>query len=395
MLDKHIKLKPTKEKSLQRFHPWVFSGAIKSSSPQLEDGDVVTVLNNKDRILGKAHYSAGSIAARMLCFDESPIDQSFWNNRVQEAYQVRKRTGLVDARDTNIFRLVHAEGDHLPGLIVDFYNGTAIVQCHSIGMHKSIEAIKTALITQTDDLIKSIYDKSSETLPKDYASTITNGYLHGEEVVKMEGVEYGNHFFVNWVTGQKTGFFIDQRENRKLLAQYAPGKKILNTFCYSGGFSIFALTAGAAQVDSLDSSKKAMELVDENVSFYPDLVEKHKSITADAMDFIKNLEDDYDIIVLDPPAFAKHRDARHKAVQGYKRLNARAIEQIKPGGIIFTFSCSQVVDKELFRHTIAAAAISAGRKIRILHQLHQPADHPVNMFHPESEYLKGLVIQVD
>lgn len=395
MFDKFIQLKPTKEKSLQRFHPWIFSGAIKHTSQGLEEGDVVTVINNKERILGQAHYSLGSIAGRMLSFEYEAIDQKFWSSRIEAAYQVRKNIGLTDSNDTNIFRLVHAEGDHLPGLVVDFYNGTAIIQCHSIGMHKSVNMICDALKNSTNGLVKSVYDKSAETLPKDYAATISNGYLFGEDQAKLEGKEYGNHFFVNWITGQKTGFFIDQRENRKLLGTYARGKKVLNTFCYSGGFSIYALTNGAIQVDSLDSSQKAMDLVEENVAHYPDLADKHRSITADAMDYIKNLDADYDIIVLDPPAFAKHRDARHKAVQGYKRLNARAIEQIKPGGIIFTFSCSQVVDKELFRHTIAAAGISAGRKIRILHQLHQPADHPVNMFHPEGEYLKGLVIQVD
>ncbi|MFT7613804.1 MAG: 23S rRNA (cytosine1962-C5)-methyltransferase [Parvicellaceae bacterium] len=395
MIDKFIQLKPTKEKSLQRFHPWIFSGAIKTHSNGLQEGDVVTVLNNKERILGKAHYSLGSIAARMLSFEFENINQDFWNSRITAAYNTRKNIGFIDKEGSDIFRLVHAEGDHLPGLIVDFYNGTAVVQCHSIGMHKSVTMICDALLNCTNGMVKSIYDKSAETLPKEYSATIENGYVHGEDVAKLEGSEYGNHFFVNWVTGQKTGFFIDQRENRRLIGEYAKGKKVLNTFCYSGGFSIFALTAGASQVDSLDSSQKAMDLVDENVAYYPEHAARHKSIKADAMEFIKNLDDDYDIIILDPPAFAKHRDARHKAVQGYKRLNARAIEQIKPGGIIFTFSCSQVVDKELFRHTIAAAAISAKRKIRILHQLHQPADHPINVFHPESEYLKGLAIQVD
>ncbi len=394
-MDKNIKLKATKEKSLQRFHPWIFSGAIKTTSPGLKDGDVVTVLNNKERILGKAHYTKGSIAGRMLAFDFVEIDQSFWNNRITAAYELRKNMGLINNPETNIFRLVNAEGDHLPGLIIDFYNGTAIVQCHSIGMHRAIDFICEALRNTTEGLVKSIYDKSTESLPSEYAETVSNQYLHGEESAVMEGLEYGNHFYVNWITGQKTGFFIDQRENRNLIANYAKGKKVLNTFCYSGGFSVFALNAGAIQVDSLDSSQKAIDLVDENISYYPALSEKHNSIKDDAMDFIKNLSADYDIIILDPPAFAKHRDARHKAVQGYKRLNARAIEQIKAGGIIFTFSCSQVVDKELFKNTIAAAAISAKRKIRILHQLHQPADHPINLFHPESEYLKGLVIQVD
>lgn len=395
MEGKYLQLKPTKERSLERFHPWIFSGAIKRKSDGLKDGDLVTVINNKERVLGKALYQNGSIMGRMLTFQDEEIDQEFWNSRIKEAYTVRKNIGLVDDPSTNIFRLVHAEGDHLSGLIVDFYNGTAIIQCHSIGMHKFADTIASALLSHTEGLVKSIYDKSAETLPKDYASTIENKYLHGEELATKEGIEYNNHFFVDWVKGQKTGFFIDQRENRKLLGQYSKGKKVLNTFCYSGGFSIFALNAGASEVHSLDSSKGAMQLVDENVAYYPELVAKHTSITADAMEYIKNLPTDFDIIILDPPAFAKHRDVRHKAVQGYKRLNARAIENIKPGGIIFTFSCSQVVDKELFKSTIMSAAIAAKRKVRILHQLHQPADHPVNMYHPESEYLKGLVIQVD
>lgn len=395
MLQHCIKLKPTKEKSVLRFHPWIFSGAIKTISPGLQDGDLVTVINNKDRVLGKAHYSNGSIAARMLSFNADEIDQSFWNNRISAAFNLRKNIGLVHSGDTNIFRLIHAEGDHLPGLIVDYYNGTAVVQCHSIGMHKSINNICEALRLCTDGLVKSIFNKSRETLPKEYAQQVQNGYLFGEESAMMEGMEYGHHFFVNWITGQKTGFFIDQRENRKLIAQYSHNKVVLNTFCYSGGFSIYALAAGAKQVDSLDSSQKAIDLVEKNVSHYPELAKKHNSITADAMDFIKELPQHYDVIVLDPPAFAKHRDAKHKAIQGYKRLNARAIENIKSGGILFTFSCSQVIDKELFRNTIASAAIVAKRKIRILHQLHQPADHPINLFHPESEYLKGLIIQVD
>lgn len=398
MSDLFLQLKPTKERSLERFHPWIFSGAVKRKSPELKDGDLVTIINNKERFLGKAHYQNGSIIARMLTFEAEEIDQAFWNKRIKTAFQVRKNIGLIEDETTSIFRLVHAEGDHLTGLVIDVYSGTAIVQCHSIGMHRAIDFIVEAIKTQTEGLITSIYDKSSESLPKEYAQSLENRYLWGEENAPKEsgeGLEYGHHFFVNWITGQKTGFFIDQRENRELIGRYSKGKKVLNTFCYSGGFSIFALNAGASEVHSLDSSQKAIDLVNENVAYYPEHQEKHKSIVADAMDFIKDMPTDYDIIVLDPPAFAKHRDVRHKAVQGYKRLNARAIENIRPGGIIFTFSCSQVVDKALFRNTILAAAIAAKRKIRILHQLHQPADHPINIYHPESEYLKGLVIQVD
>jgi len=280
-------------------------------------------------------------------------------------------------------------------LIIDHYNGHLVIQCHSIGMYMDIEKIKSALITVIGDRLKSIYLKSSSTLPKNFNDYDGDGYIHGEAETPQIALEYGNKFAINWVTGQKTGFFIDQRENRQLLAKYAKGKKILNTFCYSGGFSVFALNAGAELVHSLDASQKAIDLTDENIELGGFSEDQHKSIVADAMEYIKELPEDFDIIILDPPAFAKHRSAKHNAIQGYKRLNAHAIRQIKPGGMIFTFSCSQVVDKVLFNNTIIAAAIAAGRKVRIIEQLHQPADHPVSSTHPEGEYLKGLVIQVE
>ena len=393
---KKVTLKPAKDKSIKRFHPWIFSGAIKTMDSGCKDGEIVNIYSNKGKFLGTGHYQDGSISIRVFEFTEQEINFNYWKNKLQNAYKLREKIGLVDATNTNIYRLVHAEGDDLPGLIIDFYNGTAVIQCHSIGMWL-LKDIFSQLLQSIIPELKAIYDKSAETLPSKHVEEhqIENQFLWGEKNAIFEGKEYDNQFSINWITGQKTGFFIDQRENRKLLGDLSKNKKILNTFCYSGGFSIYALNNGAKEVHSLDSSKKAIDLLENNIALINDYQNNHKSIVADAMDYIKNVDADYDIIILDPPAFAKHMNARHKAIQGYKRLNARAIEQIKPGGVIFTFSCSQVIGKELFRNTILSAGINAGRKIKILHQLHQPADHPVNIFHPESEYLKGLVIQVD
>jgi len=393
---KKVTLKPSKDKSIKRFHPWIFSGAIKTMDSGCKDGEIVNIYSNKGKFLGTGHYQDGSISIRVFEFTEQEINFNYWKNKLQNAYKLREKIGLVDATNTNIYRLVHAEGDDLPGLIIDFYNGTAVIQCHSIGMWL-LKDIFSQLLQSIIPELKAIYDKSAETLPSKHVEEhqIENQFLWGEKNAIFEGMEYDNQFSINWITGQKTGFFIDQRENRKLLGDLSKNKKILNTFCYSGGFSIYALNNGAKEVHSLDSSKKAIDLLEKNIALINDYQNNHQSIVADAMDYIKNVDADYDIIILDPPAFAKHMNARHKAIQGYKRLNARAIEQIKPGGVIFTFSCSQVIGKELFRNTILSAGINAGRKIKILHQLHQPADHPVNIFHPESEYLKGLVIQVD
>lgn len=390
-----ITLKPAKDKSIVRNHPWVFSGAIKSIEGNVEDGSFVEVVANKGRHLGYGHYQDGSIAIRMLLFAKDELTDNLYEQRISAAYELRKSLGLTTDANTTIFRLVHAEGDFLPGLIIDYYAGNLVVQCHSIGMYRDIEKIKTALINVLGDKLKSIYLKCSGTLPKNFADYSGDRYLYGETNTPEIALEYGNKFAINWITGQKTGFFIDQRENRHLLSRYAKGKKVLNTFCYSGGFSVFALNAGATLVHSLDASQKAIDLTDENIALGNFPKEKHKSIVADAMDFIKELPEDYDVIILDPPAFAKHRSAKHNAVQGYKRLNAHAMRQIKSGGIIFTFSCSQVVDKTLFTNTVIAASIAAERKVRILEQLHQPADHPVSATHPEGEYLKGLVIQVE
>jgi 23S rRNA (cytosine1962-C5)-methyltransferase len=380
-----------KEHSIQRKHPWVFSGALASDTSELQDGDLVCLTTKKQQILGIGHYQHATIAVRMLCFDYETIDQTFYERRLANAYQLRLRIGLLHANN-NIFRLCHGEGDQLPGLIIDFYNGVAVIQCHSYGMYRQVALIAAALQAVIGKDLKAIYHKSSDTLPK--REEITDGYLFGEVAVPYLALENGVKYNIDWINGQKTGFFIDQRENRALLGKYAKGKKVLNTFCYSGGFSLQALQHGATLVHSLDSSKKAIALTDANVELNA-FDERHASIIDDAMDYMKNLAEDYDIIVLDPPAFAKHRDKRHQAIQGYKRLNAHAIRQIKPGGFIFTFSCSQVVDTLLFTNTVIAAAIEAGRSCRILDQLHQPADHPIQAFHPEGAYLKGLVIQID
>jgi 23S rRNA (cytosine1962-C5)-methyltransferase len=384
-----------KEHSIQRKHPWVFSGALASDTSELQDGDLVCLTTKKQQILGIGHFQHATISVRILSFDYETIDEAFYERRLANAYQLRLRIGLLNANN-NIFRLCHGEGDLLPGLIIDFYNGVAVIQCHSFGMHRQVELIAQALQKVIGADLKAIYHKSSDTLPKREVASdgATDGYLFGEVATPHLALENGVQYQIDWINGQKTGFFIDQRENRALLGKYAQGKKVLNTFCYSGGFSLQALQHGATLVHSLDSSKKAIVLTDANVALNQ-FEDRHGSIVEDAMDYMKNLPEDYDIIVLDPPAFAKHRDKRHQAIQGYKRLNAHAIRQIKPGGLIFTFSCSQVVDTLLFTNTVIAAAIEAGRSCRILEQLHQPADHPIQAFHPEGAYLKGLVIQID
>lgn len=387
---KQVILSKNKEESLLRKHPWVFSGAIDLIDEEILDGDIVTVFDSKEKFLGTGHFQNATIAVRILSFEETELDQKFFNHILSEAIELRKTLGLF-SKENSICRIVHGEGDGLPGLIIDFYNGIAVIQCHSIGMYQMIELISQALQNSLGESLKAIYSKSSETLHN--KEGIVDSYIWGTCKTPHKAKENGIRFSIDWVTGQKTGFFIDQRENRKLLSKYATGKKVLNTFCYSGGFSLFALKAGASEVHSLDSSKKAIELTENNIHLNK-LTENHFSIVADAMEYMKTVDNSFDVIILDPPAFAKHRDKRHQAIQGYKRLNEMAIRSIKPGGIIFTFSCSQVVDNNLFTHTIIAAAINSGRKIRILEQLHQPADHPINAFHPEGEYLKGLVIQV-
>ncbi len=388
---KTIRIHKHKPDSILRRHPWIFSGAIADSTDDLSDGETVTVTDAKGRFLARGHFQHATIAVRVLSFEDVEIDAAFFQSALKRAIDLRKSMQLF-TKENSICRLVHGEGDSLPGLVVDFYNGTAVVQCHSLGMYANIEHISNGLIAVLGKSLKAVYSKSSDTLPQ--RADIVDAYVYGKCETPHIAKEHGVSLSIDWVTGQKTGFFIDQRENRFLLGKYSEGKKVLNTFCYSGGFSLLALKHGASLVHSLDSSKKAIVLTEENVRING-FEDRHGSIVADAMEYMKDLPEDYDIIILDPPAFAKHREKRHKAIQGYKRLNAHAIRQIKPGGIIFTFSCSQVVDKYLFNNTIIAAAIEAGRNVRILEQLHQPADHPINAFHPEGEYLKGLVIQVD
>lgn len=388
---KSVQIRKGKEQSILRNHPWVFSGAIFTDVSDLQDGEVVEVHDFKGRFLAIGHFQHATISVRILSFKETNIDAAFFNEKIGNAVNLRLKLGFLN-ENNNIFRICHGEGDSLPGLVIDFYNGVAVIQCHSIGMYNAIELIANALKTALGEKLTAVYSKSSDTLPERIAPE--DKYIIGSSETPHPAIENSVHYQIDWVKGQKTGFFIDQRENRALLGKYAFGKKVLNTFCYSGGFSLQALNKGADLVHSLDSSKKAIELTEANVAINS-FKGEHASIVADAMEYMKELKEDYDIIVLDPPAFAKHREKRHQAIQGYKRLNAHAIRQIKPGGLIFTFSCSQVVDKYLFTNTVIAAAIESGRNVRILEQLHQPADHPINAFHPEGEYLKGLVIQVD
>ena len=391
-----VTLKPGKDQSLRRRHPWVFSGAIARLQGEVVEGAAVTVLAAGGEVLGVGHYAPGSIAVRMLDFGPGATlpDAAFWETRLRNAYQLRQRLGLTGQNNTNVYRLTHAEGDGLPGLIIDVYGDTAVVQAHSAGMYHARPHIAAALQAVVPGL-RAIYDKSAETVPAKAAPAAQNGYLLGAGTGQEHVVtENGHPFVVDWETGQKTGFFIDQRDNRALLARYAPGRRVLNTFCYTGGFSVYALAAGAALVHSVDSSKRAIELTERNALLAPH-ADRHAAYAQDVFTFLKDRHNQYDLIVLDPPAFAKHLSARHNALMGYKRLNAAGIRQIAPGGLLFTFSCSQVVSRELFEGAVMAAAIEAGRPARILHRLTQPADHPVSLFHPEGEYLKGLVLAVE
>lgn len=386
-------LQKGKEVSLFRKHHWVFSGALAKKEEGIENGDLVAVYSSKNDFLGIGYYALGSIMVRIISFEERVIDASFWTEKIRAAHAVREALNLTQQKETTVYRLVHGEGDGLPGLIIDYYNGTAVIQAHHIGMHQQVQAITEALRTVYGKQLKGVYDKSGETLPKGEAVS-SNEWLWGKAETDLVK-EYGASYKIDWEKGQKTGFFIDQRENRKLVASYSKGKKVLNTFCYSGGFSVLALQEGATEVHSVDISQKAIDLTEENISLNTGFKGKHQSMVADVVKYIREIGDDFDLIILDPPAFAKSLKARHNAVQAYKRLNAEALRKIKPGGILFTFSCSQVVDKRLFANTITAAALESKRNVRILHQLSQPADHPINCFHPETEYLKGLVLYVD
>jgi 23S rRNA (cytosine1962-C5)-methyltransferase len=389
-----ITLKKGKEHSIERFHPWIFSGAIQKMEGAMVDGCWVQVINFKNKTLGFGHYQNGSIAVRMLSFSpETPTD-NFWQEKFSKALAVRNSAGLP-SDTTNAFRLVHGEGDGLPGLIVDYYQGVAIVQAHDAGMHIDRHDIAKALQSVLKNNLTAVYYKSHGTLPGKLRDVHPDEYLFGLAPVPHIVLENGNKFLIDWEEGQKTGFFLDQRENRKLLGDFSHGKKVLNTFCYTGGFSVYALKAGASVVHSVDASEKAIALTRKNLDTNGFDANVHECFAIDTFDFLKDKQDTYDVIILDPPAFAKHRDARHQAVKGYQRLNVEAMKAIKTGGIIFTFSCSQVVDRQLFYDTIVSAAIQAGRQIKVLHHLSQPADHPVSIFHPEGEYLKGLVLFVE
>lgn len=389
-----IILKKGKEESLKRFHPWVFSGAIQHLPQQMEEGDVVVVCNSEGKFVAVGHYQVGSIAVRVLSFRDVAIDESFWQSRLKSALTMRQAIGIADNPENNTYRLVHGEGDLLPGLVIDVYGKTAVMQAHSVGMHCSRHDIAQALVAVMGSRIENIYYKSETTLPFKAELGQENGFIYGGSDDNT-AVENGLKFYVDWLKGQKTGFFVDQRENRALLEHYAKGRKVLNMFCYTGGFSFYAMRGGALKVHSVDSSAKAIELTKRNVALNFPGDGRHEAYCEDAFKFLDQLGNQYDLIILDPPAFAKHRAALHNALKGYIRLNAKAFEKIESGGVLFTFSCSQVVTKENFRNAVFTAAAQAGRKVRILHQLHQPADHPVNIYHPEGEYLKGLVLYVE
>ena len=391
MAYKIIQLKRGKEESLRRFHPWVFSGAIQHTDSDLEEGDTVRVVTSSGEFIAVGHYQQGSIAVRVLSFSDVAIDDAYWASRLQSALSMRQAIGLADSPTNNTYRLVHGEGDHLPGLIIDVYGKTAVMQAHSIGMHLCRKQIAVQLVKVMGERLQHVYYKSETTLP--YMEP-ENGFLYGGSNDNV-ALENGLKFYVDWLRGQKTGFFVDQRENRSLLEHYARGRRLLNMFCYTGGFSFYAMRGGAELVHSVDSSAKAIELTKQNVELNFPGDPRHEAFCEDAFKYLERAGSNYNLIILDPPAFAKHRGALHNALKGYTRLNQKAFEKIEKGGILFTFSCSQVVTKDHFRNAVFTAAALAKRKVRILHQLHQPADHPINIYHPEGEYLKGLVLYVE
>ena len=393
-------LKKGREESLRRFHPWVFSGAVAQIIGEPAEGDIVAVYASDGSFLATGHYQIGSIAVRVLSFDSDVLSPDFWETMLSRALRERVALGLHrEGSDTSCYRLVHGEGDNLPGLIIDWYDGVCVMQAHSAGMFRARLQIAEALKAVYGDSLKAVYDKSSGTAPFKAGLDLVDGYIYrrpgfndDDQIVS----EYGHRFIVNWTEGQKTGFFLDQRENRCLVERYAAGRNVLNLFCYTGGFSIYALAGGAVHVDSVDSSRKAMELVGRNVALNGFSASQHTGVCGDAMDFLKTVPADrYDMMIVDPPAFAKHRGALHNALRAYQRLNAAAISRVAPGGLVFTYSCSQVVDKETFALTVFSAAAQTGRSVRILDRLNQPADHPVNIYHPEGEYLKGLLLYVE
>ncbi len=387
-------LKPGKEPSLKRFHPWVFSGAIMDMSGNASEGDLVDVMDSKGEFLASGHYQKSSIAVRILSFRPETFGQDFWDGRIHGAWALRVDAGLAGSEHTNVFRLVNGEGDGLPGLIIDFYNGTAVFQAHSAGMYLCREQILKALMSLPGNPVTAVYDKSTYSLPYKAALNSADSYLYGE-AGSGEVMENGLRFLVDWVEGQKTGFFIDQRENRQLLSRYSKGRNVLNMFGYTGGFSVYALAGGASMVHTVDASERAVTMAERNVNLNFGEKASHKAFAMDASEFFTKTKEMYDLIILDPPAFAKHQNVLNNALQGYKKLNLRAMELVTKGGIIFTFSCSQVVSRENFRKSVFAAAANTGRRISVLHQMSQPADHPVSIYHPEGEYLKGLVLRVE
>ncbi len=389
---KNVYLRKGKEESLLRFHPWIFSGAISHSDNDLQDGETVRVLTASGNFIAVGHYQMGSIAVRVLSFEDEEINHDFWKKRLAAALRMRMVAGIASDPNNNTFRLVHGEGDNLPGLVVDCYGTTAVMQAHSVGMHLCRHEVAKALVEVMGQQLTSVYYKSETTLP--FLEQQTSGFIVGNDENDV-ALENGLKFHVDWLKGQKTGFFVDQRENRSLLEHYARGKRVLNMFCYTGGFSFYAMRGGAQLVHSVDSSAKAISLTNQNVELNFPGDKRHEAFCDDAFSFLQKTDCEYDLIILDPPAFAKHRGALHNALKGYTRLNAKAFEIIQPGGILFTFSCSQVVTKDHFRNAVFTAAAQAKRKVRILHQLHQPADHPINIYHPEGEYLKGLVLYVE
>ena len=391
---KSIYLKKGKEESLNRFHPWIFSGAIHHMDDNIEEGELVNLFTASNEFIAVGHYQIGSIAIRVLTFSKVEISYDFWCDRLSSALKMRQNVGIADNNVNNTYRLVHGEGDYLPGLVIDCYGETAVMQAHSVGMHVCREEICRALIKVMGERIKHVYYKSETTLPFKAELGQENGFIYGGTDNDI-AIENGLKFHVDWLRGQKTGFFVDQRENRNLLEHYAKGKSVLNMFCYTGGFSVYAMRGQAKLVHSVDSSAKAVELTNRNIALnFPDDL-RHEAFCEDAFKYLDNNDNKYDLIILDPPAFAKHRAALRNALKGYTRLNVKGLQRIKHGGILFTFSCSQVVSKEHFRNAVFTAAAQAGRKVRILHQLHQPADHPINIYHPEGEYLKGLVLYVE
>lgn len=391
---KNLYLNKGKDESLRRFHPWVFSGAVNHVDGKPAEGDLVRVLTHDGEFIAVGHWQIGSISVRVLSFDDEPIDQDFWATRLSTAYQLRKAIGVAENPDNSTYRLVHGEGDNLPGLVIDIYGQTAVMQAHSVGMHVSRMSIAQALKQVMGERLQSIYYKSETTLPFKAELGQENGFLLGSSSDNV-AMENGLKFHIDWLKGQKTGFFVDQRDNRSLVEKYAKGRNVLNMFCYTGGFSVYAMRGGAQLVHSVDSSQKAVDLVNANVelNFPGDL--RHKAFADDAFKYLEQMETAYDLVILDPPAFAKHRDAVRHAIKGYTKLNARAMEKMPKGSILFTFSCSQAISKEQFRMAVFTAATLAHRKVSILHQLHQPADHPINIYHPEGEYLKGLVLYVE